>query len=134
MTDAAAPVPPVDAAPAPPARRPKNRVGIVALVVALFCAVAPLVAWIVIAITGAVEYPDDPDNAVYVGLLGGLITFVGTISLLSPLSLVAAVLGVVSFWRPGSKAPGIVALVFGAIGSLGLFGLPVVLGELVPGF
>jgi hypothetical protein len=122
------------ASPAPLARRPKNRVGIVALVLALLCAVAPLIAWIVVGIAGALEYPDDRDNAIYVGLLGGMIVFFGVISLLSPLSLAAAILGVVSFWRPGSKAPGIVALVLGLIGALGLFGLPVVLGEIVPGF
>lgn len=122
------------APPAPPLRRPKNRVGIAGLVIALLCAVAPLIAWIAVGIAGAVEYPDDADNAVYVGLLGGMIVFFGVISLLSPLSLIAAILGVVSFWRPGSKAPGIVALIFGLIGALGLVGLPVVLGEIVPGF
>jgi hypothetical protein len=122
------------ASPAPVARRPKNRVGIVALVLALLCAVAPLIAWIAVGIAGAVEYPDDRDNALYVGLLGGMIVFFGVVSLLSPLSLIAAILGVVSFWRPGSKAPGIVALVLGLIGALGLIGLPVVLGEIVPGF
>jgi hypothetical protein len=102
-------------------------------VIALFCAVAPLIAWIVVAIAGAVEYPDDADNAIYVGLLGGMVFFVGTISLLSPLSLLAAVLGVVSFWRSGSKAPGVIAVVFGIVGALGLFGFPVVLGEVIPG-
>lgn len=116
-----------------PARRPKNRLGIVALILALVVAVAPLVVWIVLAIVGVTEYPDDVDNAVYVGLVGGMIFFVGTIALLSPLSFVAAVLGVVSLWRAGSKAPGIVAIVFGVIGSIGLFGFPFVLGEIVPG-
>jgi hypothetical protein len=120
--------------PAPPVRRPRNRVGIAGFVLALICAVAPLVAWVAVGIAGAVEYPDDRDNAIYAGLIGGMIVFFGVISLLSPLSLVAALLGVVSFWRPGSKAPGIAALVLGLIGTLGLFGLPVVLGEIVPGF
>lgn len=122
------------ATPAPPVRRPKNRVGIAGLVIALLCAVAPLIAWIAVGIAGFIEYPNDSDNAIYVGVLGGMIVFFGVISLLSPLSLLAAILGVVSFWRPGSKAPGIVALIFGLIGALGLFGLPVVLGEVVPGF
>jgi hypothetical protein len=122
------------ATPTPPVRRPRNRVGTVGLVLALLCAVAPLIAWIAVGVSGAVEYPDDRDNAIYVGVLGGMIVFFGVISLLSPLSLVAAILGVVSFWRPGSKAPGIAALVLGLIGALGLVGLPVVLGEIVPGF
>ena len=145
MSQDATPVPPPAVPPAavPPAaapavgagaRRPKNKLGIVALVLALLAAVAPLVAWIVMWVVGAAEYPDDVDNAVYVGFLGGAIIFFGAIALLSPVSLAALVLGVVSMWRPGSKAPGIVAIVLGAIGSLGLFGLPLVLGELVPGW
>ena len=123
-----------DASPAPSPRRPANRLGIVALVLALLAAVTPLVLVVVVWILGAVEYPDDLDNAVYVGLLGGMVFFFGAIALLSPVSLVAAVLGVVSMWRPGSKAPGIVAIVFGVVGALGLFGLPFVHGEIVPGF
>jgi len=123
-----------DASPVPSPRRPANRLGIVALVLALLAAVTPLVLVVVVWILGAVEYPDDLDNAVYVGLLGGMVFFFGAIALLSPVSLVAAVLGVVSMWRPGSKAPGIVAIVFGVVGALGLFGLPFVLGEIVPGF
>jgi hypothetical protein len=111
----------------------RNRLGIVALVLALVAGIAPLVAWIATGVVGMVENPGDVDTAVYVGLLGGGVVFVGAIALLSPLSLVAAVLGVVSMWRPGSRAPGIVAIVVGVIGSLGLFGLPLVLGELVPG-
>ncbi|WP_395639539.1 hypothetical protein [Pseudolysinimonas sp.] len=122
-----------DAALAPPGPRVRNRLGIVALVLALVAGIAPLVAWIATGVVGMVENPGDVDTAVYVGLLGGGVVFVGAIALLSPLSLVAAVLGVVSMWRPGSRAPGIVAIVVGVIGSLGLFGLPLVLGELVPG-
>jgi hypothetical protein len=122
-----------DAAPTPPIRRPKNKLGIVALVLALLAAVAPLVVVVVVWILGLTEYPDDFDNAVYVGFLGGMIFFFGAIALLSPVSLVAAVLGVVSLWRPGSKAPGIVAIIIGVIGAIGLFGFPFVLGEIVPG-
>lgn len=114
-------------------RRPRNKVGIVALVLALVAAVAPLVLLVVVGILGVVQYPDDLDDAVYVGLFGGLVFFVGAIALLSPVSFAAFVLGVVGMWRPGSKAPGVVAIVLGAIGSLGLFGLPFVLGEIVPG-
>ena len=134
MTQDAAPTPPaVVPAPVVAARRPKNKLGIAALILALLCAVAPLVIVVVVWILGFTEYPDDPDNAIYVGFLGGMVFFFGTIALLSPLSLVAAVLGVVSLWRQGSKAPGIVAIVFGVIGAVGLFGFPFVLGELVPG-
>lgn len=122
-----------DAAPTPPARRPKNKLGIVALILALLAAVAPLVLVIVVWIAGITQYPDDVDNAVYVGLLGGMVFFFGAIALLSPVSFVALVLGIVSMWRPGSKAPGIVAIILGVLGSLGLFGLPFVLGEIVPG-
>jgi hypothetical protein len=123
--------------PGPPttalAPRTRNRVGIVALVLALIAAVAPLVAWIVVAIVGAVE-SSSVDDAVYVGLLGGMIIFFGVTALFSPVSLAAVVLGIVSLFRTGSKAPGIVAIAFGAAGSLGLLGLPTVLSEIVPGW
>jgi hypothetical protein len=112
--------------------RPRNRVGVVALVLALVAAIAPLVAWIVVAIVGAVE-SSSVDDAIYVGFLGGMIIFFGVVALLSPVSLAAVVLGIVSLFRAGGKAPGIVAIVIGVVGSLGLFGLPFVLGEIVPG-
>jgi hypothetical protein len=113
--------------------RPRNRVGIVALVLALFTVVAPLIAWIVVAIVGAVESTNF-DDAVYVGFLGGMIIFFGVIALLSPVSIAAVVLGIVSLFRDGSKAPGIVAIILGVFGSIGVFWLPLVLGELIPGF
>lgn len=120
--------------PAAPVRRPKNKLGIAALILTLLAAIAPIVIVIVVWILGVTEYPDDFDNAVYVGFLGGFVFFFGTIALLSPLSFVGLVLGIVSMWRPGSKAPGIVAIIIGVIGSIGLFGFPFVLGEVVPGF
>jgi hypothetical protein len=120
---------PIDAAA--PQRR--NRVGVVALVLALFAAAGPLVAWIVVAIIGAVE-STDVDEAIYVGFLGGMIVFFGVVAVLSPVSLTAVVLGIVSLFRRGSKAPGIVAIIIGVVGSLGLFWLPVVLAEVVPGW
>lgn len=113
--------------------RPRSRVGVVALVLAGFAAVAPLAAWIVVAVVGAIESTTF-DDAVYAGFLGGMIVFFGVVALLSPVSLVAVVLGAVSLFRAGSKAPGIVAIILGVVGSLGLFGLPVVLGEVVPGW
>ena len=129
MTQDAVPTP-----PAAPASRPRNKLGIAALILTLLAAIAPLVIVIVVWILGVTEYPDDFDNAVYVGFLGGFVFFFGTIALLSPLSFVGLVLGIVSMWRPGSKAPGIVAIILGVIGSIGLFGFPFVLGEIVPGF
>ena len=69
------------------APRPRNRVGILALVLALVAAAAPLVAWIVVAVVGAIE-SNSVDDAIYVGV----------------------------------------------VGSLGLFWLPVVLAEVVPGW
>jgi hypothetical protein len=120
MTDAAV----------PPRR---NRVGVVALVLALFAAAVPLVAWIVVAIVGAVE-STSVDDAIYVGFLGGMIVFFGLVAVLAPVSLAAVVLGVVSLFRGGGKAPGIVAIIIGVVGSLGLFWLPVVLAEVVPGW
>lgn len=118
---------------APPASAPRNRLGVLALVLALVAAVAPLVAWIVVAIVGAVE-SSTVDDAVYVGFLGGMIIFFGVVAVLSPVSLAAVVLGVVSLFRPGGKAPGIVAIIIGVFGSLGLFWLPVVLAEVIPGW
>lgn len=120
--------------PAAPVRRPKNKLGIAALILTLLAAIAPIVIVIVVWILGVTEYPDDFDNAVYVGFLGGFVFFFGTIALLSPLSFVGLVLGIVSMWRPGSRAPGIVAIILGVIGSIGLFAFPFVLGEVVPGF
>jgi len=61
------------------------------------------------------------------------VIFFGVISLLSPLSVVAVVLGIVSLFRGGSKAPGVVAIIIGVVGAFGLFGLPLVLSEIVPG-
>jgi hypothetical protein len=118
------------AAPAVPRR---NRLGVAALVLAAVVAAAPIVAWIVVAILGVLDR-GNPDGAVYVGLLGGFIVFTGVMGLLAPLALVAAVLGIVSLFRPGSKAPGVVAIILGTVGSLGLFWLPFVLAEVVPGW
>lgn len=115
------------------APRPRNRAGIVALVLAVVAAGAPLVAWIVVAIIGAAE-ASTTDDAIYVGVIGGMIVFLGVIALLAPVALAAIVVGIVSLFRPGAKAPGIVAIVIGVFGSLGLLWLPVVLGEIVPGF
>lgn len=115
-----------------PVRR-RNRLGLVALVLALVVALAPFVAWIVVAIVGSVE-ASSTDDAIYVGLLGGFVIFAGVMAVVAPLAVVAVVLGIVSLFRPGSKAPGIVAIVFGALGSVGLFWLPFVLGEIVPGW
>lgn len=131
MTDVA---PPLPASPTPPpTQRPRNRIGITALVIALFTMVAPVVAWIVLGIVGATQ-ASTVDDAIYIGLLGGMVFFFGVIALLSPLSVVAVVLGIVSLFRGGRKAPGIIAIIIGVIGSFGLFGLPVVLSEIVPGF
>lgn len=124
MTDAGT----TDAAP-----RSRNRVGIVALVLALIAAAVPLVAWIVVAIVGAVE-SNNVDDTVYLGVIGGMIVFLGLVAVFAPVSLAAVVLGVVSLFRPGGRAPGIVAIIIGVVGSLGLFWLPFVLGEVVPGW
>jgi hypothetical protein len=113
--------------------RTRNRVGVVALVLALVAAAAPLVAWIAVAIVGTVE-STNVDDAIYVGFLGGMIIFFGVIAVLSPVSLVAVVLGIVSLFRAGGKAPGIVAIIIGVVGSIGLFWLPLVLSEVVPGW
>lgn len=78
--------------------RPRSRVGVVALVLAGFAAVAPLAAWIVVAVVGAIESTTF-DDAVYAGFLGGMIVFFGVVALLSPVSLVAVVLGAVSLFR-----------------------------------
>jgi hypothetical protein len=115
------------------APRPRNRVGILALVLALGAAVAPLVAWIVVAIVGAIG-SSSVDDAVYVGVVGGMIVFFGLMAVFSPVSLTAVVLGVVSLFRTGGRAPGVVAIIIGVAGSLGLFWLPVVLAEVVPGW
>lgn len=106
--------------------------GRVALVLALVAAAAPLVAWIAVAVSAVVQYAGNVDDIVYAGVIGGLIVFLGVVAVVSPLALAAAVLGLVSLRRPG-KAPGVAALVLGLLGSLGLLGLPFVLGEVVPG-
>ena len=129
MTDAAP-----TATPAPTTtKRPRNPIGITALIIALITMVAPIVTWLVLLIGGATQ-ANTADDAIMIGLFGGGIVFFGTIALLSPLSVVALVLGIVSLFRPGSKGPGIFAIIIGAIGSFGLFGLPLALGEIIPGF
>ncbi|MEO5535240.1 MAG: hypothetical protein ABIR17_08930 [Pseudolysinimonas sp.] len=128
--DAASPV----ATPGPmplPARRPRNKIGIVAMVIVLFLVVAPIVGWIVLAIAGAGS-AESRDNAIMIVLFGGLIVILEVISITSPLAVGALILGIVSMFAPGSKAPGIFAIVIGAIYSLGLFGLPTVLAEILP--
>lgn len=119
---------------ATPARRPRNKVGIAALVVILVAMLIPVIVVIGTWIAAIVDHAGDVDNVIYVGLLGGAILFFGAFALVSPLALIAAVLGFVSLREPGSKAPGIVAIVFGLLGAFGLFGLPVVLSEIVPGW
>lgn len=119
-----------DAAPA----RPKNKVGIAALILILVAALIPAAVAVATWITAAVQHPGDVDNIVYVGLIGGAVLSFGAFALVSPLALVAAVLGFVSLGRPGRKAPGIIAIVFGLLGTFGLLGLPVVLAEIVPGW
>lgn len=121
-----------DAVAAAPARS-RNRLGVVALVLALVVVILPFIAWIVIAIIGAAS-ESSADDAIYVGLLGGFITFAGVMALAAPLGVVAVVLGILSLFRAGSKAPGVVAIIFGVLGSIGLLWLPFVLGELVPGW
>jgi len=116
-----------------PTKRPRNPIGITALVIALITMVAPIVTWIVLLVTGVSE-ANSTDDAIMIGLFGGGIIFFGTIALLSPLSVIALALGIVSLFRPGSKGPGIFAIIIGAIGSFGLFGLPLALGEIIPGF
>ena len=115
-----------------PLSRSRNRVGLVALVLALVAAAIPLLGWIITGVVGLLE-SSRPDDVGYLAIIGGLLVFLGLVSLLSPLSVAAAVLGIVSLFRPGSRAPGIVAIVIGALGSLGLFGLGTVLAEVVPG-
>ena len=127
MTDEAA------AATPAPTKRPRNPIGITAMVIALITMVAPIVTWLVLLIGGATQ-ANTADDAIMIGLFGGGIVFFGTIALLSPLSVIALALGIVSLFRPGSKGPGIFAIIIGAIGSFGLFGLPLALGEIVPGF
>lgn len=121
------------AAPPLVVARRRNPLGIAALVLALVVALAPLVTWIAVAIAAAIDSPT-ADDAVYVGFLGGFIAFAGVWGIASPLAVVAAGLGIASLFRPGSKAPGITAIVLGAIGSIGLFWIAFVLSEVVPGW
>ena len=122
-----------EAAPIPAGRRSRNRLGVVALALALGAAVVPLVVGIAVAVAAAVAHAGDADRIVYEGVLGGLVLAFGVVALLSPVSVVAVVLGAISLRRPGGAAPGIVAIVLGVLGSVGLLGLPLVLGEIVPG-
>ncbi len=133
MTMDAAPPVPTPGMPPLPERRPRNKVGIAGLVIALFLVVAPIVAWIVLAIVGG-SGAGSRDDAIMIVIFGGFIAILGIIALTSPLAVVTLVLGIVSMFRPGSKAPGIFAIVIGAIYSFGLFGLPAALHEIIPGF
>jgi len=114
------------------ARRPRNTLGVVALVIALFVVVAPILVWIFIAINGFVSSATF-DDAVFVGVIGGFFFMFAAIGFASPLALTALILGIISQFRPGSRGPGIAAIVIGAIYSFGLIGLPAAIGFFFPG-
>lgn len=119
-------------APSTVPARTRNRLGILALVLALVVALAPVFGWLITGVVGAVQ-SSSPGDAGYLAIIGGLLVFLGLVSLLSPLAAAAVVIGVVSLFRPGRKTPGVVAIVIGAFGCLGFFGLGTVLAEIVPG-
>ncbi|MES1212106.1 MAG: hypothetical protein ABUT11_01020 [Leifsonia sp.] len=114
---------------------PRDRVGVVAFVLALVVIAAPTGVAVVTTITGAATGStggSTGDAAVWL-FLGGVIVGGMALALLSPLAVAAVVLAVVSlFRRHGRNALGVWALVLGILPALiGPFLIPVTLRTLL---
>ena len=122
---------PAESAPTP---RPRNRLGVVAFVLAGIVVVAPIIVMIVTAIVGSASGSTGGSTADAVGwsVLGGFIVGAMAVAVLSPLAIVAVVLAIISlFRRRGRNGLGVWALVLGILPALiGPFLIPVTLDTL----
>jgi hypothetical protein len=116
---------PEASAPVVPTPR-RNRLGTVALVLALVDFGLPLVVFIVITIAAMFEGAEG-DSFGY-AVLGGLFFAFGSIPFFSPLAIAAVALGIVAVARRGyAKVAGILAIVVAIIPAVSVIYLPAVI-------
>jgi len=119
---------------AAPAAAPRNRLGVVAFVLALFVVVAPAVVTIVTAIVGTATGSTGGSTVDAAGwsVIGGFIVGAMAVAAVSPLAAIAVVLAIVSlFRRRGRNGLGVWALVLAILPALiGPFLIPVTLETL----
>ena len=105
----------------------RNRVGIAALVIALIVLVLPVLVFIVTTVVAAIEQSGgaaDPDQTGW-NILGGFVFAAITVPILSPLAILALVLGIVAVARTGyRKVQGIIAIVLSIAPALAVFAIP----------
>ena len=101
----------------------RNRLGIAALIIVLIAIALPIIGFIVFTIGASIEGAEGDDLG-YAILGGFFLAFAGT-AFVAPIAIVGVVLGVVSLFRQGQrKLQGILAIVFGALPAVAIFGLP----------
>ncbi len=122
-------IPSTAAAGSVPSSAPRNRLGVVAFVLALVVIAVPLVMTIVTAIVGAVS--GDTPGAGW-SILGGFVLGAIALALISPVAVVAVVLAIISlFRRRGRNGLGVWALVLAILPALiGPFLIPAALDTL----
>lgn len=113
---------------------PRNRLGVVAFILAMVVVIVPIVVTIVTAIVGGVSGStggSDAGGAVWT-VLGGFIVGGIALAVISPLAVIAAVLAIVSlFRRRGRNGLGVWALVLSILPALiGPFLIPAALDTL----
>jgi hypothetical protein len=100
-----------------------NRVGTVALVLAVTVLVLPVVLFIVFTIAASIEGAEGDDLGY--AMVGGFFLAAISTAFIAPLAIAALVLGIVAVARRGRrKAHGVVAIVLSALPSLPILGLP----------
>lgn len=113
---------------------PRNRLGVVAFILAMAVVTVPIVVAIVTAIVGAVSGSTGGSGAGAAAwtVLGGFIVGGIALALISPLAVIAVVLAIISlFRRRGRNGLGVWALVLGILPALiGPFLIPAALDTL----
>jgi len=131
MTEAA---PPAAAnpvyAPAPVAKKPRNALGIAALVIVIVAIFIPAGLFLFAtfaSLTGPQQTPDTGGWAILAGLVFGGIGF----GVAGPVAIVGVILGIIALFRKAyGKVAAIVAIVLGApLGLVGLFVLPLAIDQ-----
>ncbi|MEO8094257.1 MAG: hypothetical protein ABI632_04895 [Pseudolysinimonas sp.] len=108
----------------------RNRVGIAALVLALIAIALPILVLIVATIGAAIEGPGTGSSIDQAGwnVLGGFILSAIAIPLVSPIAIVALVLGIIGAARKGyRKVQAFVAIVLSVAPAAAVFFIPTAL-------
>lgn len=120
MTEAAAPVVPTPT---------RNRLGIAALVLVLIAIALPILAFIVFTIASIASGAQGDD--IGYAVLGAYFFSIAIITFVAPIAIIGVVLAIVALTRRGHrKLQAILAIVFGAIPALAIFGLPAAIDTL----